>query len=53
MLLTCDLRDWVKGNDHACFVMEAVEAADLRGARANPCGTGSAEYLPGMMPARW
>ena len=51
MLLPCDLRDWVKDNDLAGFVLEAVEATDLRGAHVNHRGTGSAEYPPGMMLA--
>lgn len=51
MLLACDLRDWVKDNDLAGFVLEAVDATDLRGARVNHRGTGSAEYPPSMMLA--
>lgn len=51
MLLPCDLRDWVKDNDLAGFILEAVEATDLRGARVNHRGTGSAEYPPSMMLA--
>ena len=51
MLLPCDLRDWVKDNDLATFVLEAVETTDLTGAHVNHRGTGSAEYPPAMMLA--
>lgn len=51
MLLPCDLRDWVKDNDLAAFVLEAVETTDLTGAHVNHRGTGSAEYPPAMMLA--
>jgi hypothetical protein len=44
MLLPCDLRDWVKDNDLAAYVLERVEATDLRGARVNHRDTGSAEH---------
>ena len=51
MLLLCDLRDWVKDNDLSGFVLDAVDATDLRGAQANHRGMRSAEYLPSMMLA--
>lgn len=49
MLLPPDLREWVSGNDLAHFILEAVEGADLRAARVNSRGTGSAQYPPTMM----
>jgi transposase len=51
MLLPPDLREWVAENELARFVLEAVELSDLRGARVNGRGSGSAQYPPGMMMA--
>ncbi|MGB0335164.1 MAG: hypothetical protein ACPGGN_07410 [Opitutales bacterium] len=45
------LRDRVKDNDLIGFVLDAVDATDLRSAHVNHRGTGSAEYPPGMMLA--
>lgn len=49
MLLAPDLRDWVKGDDLAHFIIEALEAVDLSLAVLNVKGTGSEQYPPGMM----
>jgi transposase len=51
MLLPPDVRDWVADNELAHFVLEAVEASDLRAARVNARGTGDAQYPPGLMLA--
>jgi len=51
MLLPVDLREWVAENDLARLILEAVEMCDLRGARVNARGSGSAQYPPGMMLA--
>lgn len=51
MLLPPDLREWVAGNELAHLVLEAVELCDLRGARLNVRGSGSAQYPPTMMLA--
>ena len=50
-LLQPDLRDWVQDNDLAQFVLEAVEATDLRSAAVNERGTGSPQYPPSMILA--
>jgi len=50
-LLPPDLRDWIKDNDLAQFILEAVEATDLRSAAVNERGTGSPQYPPSMMLA--
>jgi transposase len=51
MLLPPDVREWVADNELAHFVLEAVEATDLAGARVNLRGTGDAQYPPGLMLA--
>jgi transposase len=51
MLLPPDVREWVADNELAHFVLEAVEATDLVGARVNVRGTGDAQYPPGLMLA--
>jgi transposase len=51
MLLPPDVREWVADNELAHFVLEAVEATDLAGARVNVRGTGDAQYPPGLMLA--
>jgi transposase len=51
IVLPYDLRDWVKDNDLAKFVLEAVELTDTSMAKVNHRGSGSAEYPPGMMLA--
>jgi len=49
MLLPLDMRDWVKDDDLANFILEAVEMTDQTGAAINLRGTGSAQYPPAMM----
>lgn len=49
LLLPPDLRDWVGPNHMVHFIMDAVAALDLRTARVNERGTGSAQYPPSMM----
>ncbi len=49
MLLPPDLREWLPADHMVHFVMEAVAALDLRAARVNERGTGSAQYPPAMM----
>lgn len=51
MLLPVDLRDWVRGDDLAHFVLEAVEGMELGVAAINQRGSGSEQYPPGMMMA--
>ena len=51
MLLPPDVREWVADNELAHFVLEAVEATELAGARVNVRGTGDAQYPPGLMLA--
>lgn len=49
MLLPVDVQDWV-GPDHlARFVVDAVDALDIRGFKVNERGTGDRQYPPGMM----
>jgi hypothetical protein len=49
MFLPPDLRDWVSPDHMVHFIMDAVVALDLRLARVNQRGTGSAQYPPSMM----
>jgi transposase len=49
LLLPPDLRDWVAADHMVHFVMDAVDALDLRRARVNERGTGDAQYPPSMM----
>ncbi len=49
LLLPPDLRDWLPSDHMVHFVMDAVRALDLRSARVNGNGTGSAQYPPSMM----
>jgi len=51
LLLPYDLKDWVKDNDLAQFVLEAVDSTDTSMAKVNHRGTGSSEYPPSMMLA--
>src|SRR5471032_776934 len=51
MLLPVDMRDWVRGDDLAHFVLEAVEGMELGVAAINQRGSGSEQYPPGMMMA--
>lgn len=49
MLLPPDLREWVPADHLVHFIMDAVEQLDLRNARVNEVGSGSAQYPPAMM----
>ena len=49
LLLPPDLRDWVPSDHLAHFVIDAVEAVDLREVRVNTRGTGDAQYPPTML----
>ena len=49
MLLPPDLRDWVPADHLAHFIIDAVEALDLRQVKVNTRGTGDAQYPPAMM----
>jgi transposase len=49
LLLPPDLRDWVPADHLAHFVIDAVEAIDLREVRVNTRGTGSEQYPPAML----
>jgi transposase len=49
LLLPPNLRDWVPADHLAHFVVDAVEAMDLRQVKVNRRGTGDAEYPPSMM----
>jgi len=49
LLLPPDLRDWVPADHLAHFVVDAVEALDLRRVNVNRRGTGDEQYPPAMM----
>ena len=49
LLLPPDLRDWVPASHLAHFVLDAVEALDLREVNVNTRGTGNAQYPPAML----
>jgi transposase len=49
ILLPPNLRDWVPSNHLAHFILDAVEALDLRQVRVNERGTGSQQYPPSML----
>jgi transposase len=49
LLLSPDLRDWVPADHLAHFIIDAVEALDLRHAKVNTRGTGDAQYPPSML----
>jgi transposase len=49
LLLPPDLRDWVPADHLAHFVIDAVEAIDLREVQINIRGTGDAQYPPTML----
>lgn len=49
LLLPPDLRDWVPADHLAHFVIDAVEAVDLRNVKVNTRGTGDAQYPPTML----
>jgi transposase len=49
LFLPPNLQDWVPADHLAHFVVDAVEAIDLRQIKVNLRGTGDAEYPPSMM----
>jgi transposase len=49
LLLPPNLNDWVPADHLAHFVVDAVEAMDLRQIKINARGTGDAQYPPGML----
>lgn len=49
MLLPVDLREWVRGDDLAHFIVEAVEGLDTGVAAINERGSGSEQFPPAMM----
>jgi len=49
LLMPPNLQDWVPANHLAHFVVDAVEAMDLRQVKVNIRGTGDAEYPPSML----
>ena len=51
MLLPPDLRDWVKEDDLAHFLVDALSLMDVSTAVINHRGSGSAQYPPAMMLA--
>jgi transposase len=51
LLLPPDLRDWVPADHLVHFILDAVDALDLRQVRVNTRGTGSEQYPPHMLLA--
>lgn len=51
LLLPPNLRDWVPADHLAHFILDAVEALDLRQVKVNERGTGDEQYPPSMMLA--
>ncbi len=51
LLLPPNLRDWVPADHLGHFLLDAVDALDLRQVRVNTRGTGSAQYPPPMLLA--
>ena len=51
LLLPIDLRDWVRDDDLAHFILEVIRGVDLSRAQLNRRGSGSEQYPPGMMLA--
>jgi transposase len=49
MLLPADVQEWVQPDHLARFVVDAVDALDLRGFKVNQRGTGDQQYPPRMM----
>ena len=49
LLLPPDLRDWVPASHLAHFVIDAVEALDVRSVKVNTRGTGDEQYPPLML----
>jgi hypothetical protein len=50
-LLPPDLKGWVREDDLARFVIEAVERVDIAAYKVNVQGSGSEQYHPRLMPA--
>lgn len=51
LLLPPNLREWVPADHLAHFLLDAVEALDLRQVKVNHRGTGDEQYPPSMMLA--
>ena len=51
MLLPPDLREWVREDDLAHFILEAMEGVESDLAAINHRGSGSEQYPPAMMMA--
>ena len=49
LLLPPNLRDWVPADHLGHFILDAVDALDLRQVKVNPRGTGSEPYPPRML----
>jgi transposase len=49
LLLPPNLRDWVPADHLVHFILDAVEALDLRQVKVNARGTGSEQYPPPML----
>ena len=49
LLLPPNLRDWVPADHLVHFILDAVDALDLRQVRVNTRGTGSEQYPPPML----
>ncbi len=49
LLLPPNLRDWVPADHLVHFILDAVDALDLRQVRVNTRGTGSEQYPPRML----
>lgn len=49
MLLSPDLRDWVPENHIVHFLIDALDAVPMGGAKVNTRGTGNEQYPPQMM----
>jgi transposase len=49
LLLPPNLRDWVPADHLVHFILDAVDALDLRQVKVNTRGTGSAQYPPHLL----
>src|SRR5512137_1493033 len=49
LLLPPDLRDWVPADHLVHFIIDAIDALDVRQVKVNTRGTGSEQYPPPMM----
>lgn len=49
MLLPVDLREWIKEDDLAHFIVEVIKGVDCSQARVNQSGSGNEQYPPAMM----